>query len=174
MAVVYSGRLGAKPTFATQVVEKLSRGEPVKAFVDQLVTTTLASSGAARCLELLLEATYRGLLHASDATVLSRVEFAERVARAFGLRGGEIVPVKTADVALPAPRPLRGGLVVARAARLLQKRPLEVGEALGWFVEEWKSIGSSTARARRRDRRSMPSAAALVRTGDRRSQKVLA
>ena len=32
VAVVYSGRPGAKSTFATQVVEKLSRGEPVKAF----------------------------------------------------------------------------------------------------------------------------------------------
>jgi dTDP-4-dehydrorhamnose reductase len=69
--------------------------------------------------------------------VLSRVEFAERIARTFGLTG-EIVPVKTADVALPAPRPLRGGLVVARAARLLRNQPLGVEVALGRFVTEWK------------------------------------
>ena len=37
VAVVFSGRPGAKPTFATQVVEKLSRGEPVRAFADQVV-----------------------------------------------------------------------------------------------------------------------------------------
>jgi dTDP-4-dehydrorhamnose reductase len=53
--VVFSGRPGAKPTFATQVVEKLCRGEPVKAFSDQLVSPTLAANGAAMLGELLLE-----------------------------------------------------------------------------------------------------------------------
>ena len=136
VAVVYSGRPGAKSTFATQVVEKLSRGEPVKAFVDQFVSTTLADSGAAMCLELLLETDYRGVLHTSDATVLTRVEFAERVAKVFGLTG-EIVRVLTADVKLLAPRPLRGGLVVTRAEALLRNRPLPIDEALDRFFAEW-------------------------------------
>lgn len=136
VAVVYSGRPGAKSTFATQVVEKLSRGEPVKAFSDQRVSTTLAASGAAMCLELLLETGYRGVLHTSGATVVTRVEFAQAVARRFGLEG-EIVPVKTADVKLPAPRPLRGGLRVDRAAALLVNKPLALDEALGRFHAEW-------------------------------------
>jgi dTDP-4-dehydrorhamnose reductase len=136
VAVVYSGRPGAKPTFATQVVEKLSRGEPVKAFSDQLVSTTLAASGAARCLELLLETSYRGVLHASDAEVVDRVELARRIARRFGL-AGEIVPVRTAEVKLLAPRPLQGGLKVDRAAALLRARPLSLDEAIERFHREW-------------------------------------
>jgi len=141
VAVVYSGRPGAKSTFATQVVEKLSRGEPVKAFSDQLVSTTLASSGAARCLELLLETRYAGVLHLSDATVVDRVEFARRVAARFGL-SGQIVPVRTAEVKLPAPRPLRGGLKVDRAAALLRHRPLTLDEALDLFHAEWMTRGA--------------------------------
>ncbi len=144
VAVVYSGRPGAKATFATQVVEKLSRGEPVKAFSDQLVTTTLAENGAAMCLELLLEHDYRGVLHTSDATVLTRVEFAERVARELGLTG-EIVPVKTADVKLLAPRPLRGGLRTDRAAALLRAKPLGIDEALSRFHAQWRARGSGGA-----------------------------
>ncbi len=140
VAVVYSGRPGAKSTFATQVVEKLARGEPVRAFVDQIVSPTLASNGAAMCLEVLLETSYRGVLHTSGATSLDRVEFARLVADRFGLRG-EIVPVKTADVRLPAPRPLRGGLVTDRAAALLRAKPLAVPEALERFHEEWKLRG---------------------------------
>ncbi len=141
VAVVYSGRPGAKATFATQVVEKLSRGEPVKAFSDQYVTTTLAASGAAMCLELLLETDCRGVLHTSDATVLSRVEFAQAMARRFGL-SGEIVPVRTAEVKLPAPRPLRGGLRVERAAKLLKAKPLDIEAALSRFRCEgqWSTL----------------------------------
>jgi len=140
VAVVYSGRPGAKPTFATQIVEKLSRGEPVKAFEDQRVSPTLAASAAAMCLELLLEHDYRGVLHTSGATVLDRVDFARRVARRFGL-AGEIVPVRTADARLPAPRPLRGGLRVDRARALLRERPLEVDEAIDRFHAEWMERG---------------------------------
>ena len=137
VAVVYGGKPGAKPTFATQVVEKLARGEPVKAFVDQIVSPTLAASGAAMCLELLLETGYRGVLHTSGATSLDRVEFARRVAERFGLRG-EIVPVRTEDVRLLAPRPLRGGLVTDRAAALLRNAPLPIDEALDRFHAEWE------------------------------------
>jgi dTDP-4-dehydrorhamnose reductase len=137
VAVVYSGRPGAKPTFATQVVEKLSRGEPVKAFCDQHVSTTLAASGAAMCLELLLETGYAGVLHLSDAAVLDRVAFAQAVARRFGLTG-EILPVRTADVKLAAPRPLKAGLVVTRAAALLRHQPLTLDEALDRFYAEWQ------------------------------------
>ncbi len=136
VAVVYSGRSTARPTFATQVVDKLSRGETVKAFDDQFTSTTLAASGAAMCLELLLEHAYKGVLHVSDETVMDRVEFARRVAARFGLQG-DIVPVKTADVKLLAPRPLRGGLRVARAAGMLRNRPLGIDQALDRFHEEW-------------------------------------
>jgi dTDP-4-dehydrorhamnose reductase len=143
VAVVYGGKPAARATFATQVVEKLSRGEPVKAFSDQFVTTTLAEAGAARCLELLLETGFHGVLHASDATLVDRVEFARRVAARFGL-AGQIIPVKTAEVRLPAPRPLRGGLRVERAASLLRHRPLTLDEALDRFHEEW-SLRARTA-----------------------------
>jgi len=137
VSVVYSGRPGAKPTFATQIVEKLSRGEPVQAFADQWVSPTLAASGAATCLELLLESDYAGVLHASGATVLDRVDFAARVARRFGLVG-EILGVPTASVKLAAPRPLRGGLRVERALRLLRHAPIDADEAIDRFHAEWQ------------------------------------
>jgi len=136
VAVVYSGRRGAKPTFATQVVEKLSRGEPVRAFCDQLVSPTLASSAAEMTLELLLAQDARGPIHTAGATVLDRVEFARRVADRMGL-SGEIIPVRTAEVKLLAHRPLRSGLRVDRAAALLRAQPLAIDEALRRFQLEW-------------------------------------
>ena len=88
------------------------------------------------CLELLLEHAYKGVLHVSDETVMDRVDFARRVARRFGLEA-KIEGVKTADVKLLAPRPLRGGLRVERAAALLRNKPLSIEAALDRFHEEW-------------------------------------
>jgi dTDP-4-dehydrorhamnose reductase len=138
VAVVYSGRPGAKNTFATQVVEKLSRGEPVKAFSDQFVSPTLAENAAAMTLELLLEHDYQGVLHTAGATALDRVDFARRVAARFGIRG-EIVPIRTADAKLLAPRPLRSCLRVDRAVRLLRNPPLAIDQALDMFHNQWLS-----------------------------------
>ncbi len=143
VAVVYSGRPGAKSTFATQVVEKLSRGQPVHAFSDQVVSPTLAASAAAMTLELLLEHRgYQGVLHTAGATAVDRVAFARAVASRFGL-SGEIVPVRTADVKLLAPRPLRSGLRVDRAAALLRSKPLQQAEALDRFHTEWSRRGQA-------------------------------
>jgi dTDP-4-dehydrorhamnose reductase len=83
-----------------------------------------------------LETDYRGVLHLSDATVLDRVEWARRIALRFGLRG-EIVPVRTLEAKLLAPRPLRGGLKVDRAKALLRNQPLAIEEALDRFYAEW-------------------------------------
>jgi dTDP-4-dehydrorhamnose reductase len=136
VAVVYSGRPGAKTTFATQVVEKLTRGEQVKAFSDQIVSPTLAESAAEMTLELLLEHDYRGVLHTAGASALDRVYFARRVAERFDLPGA-IVPVRTADVNLLAPRPLRSSLDVSRATGMLRAKPLGIDEALEKFFEQW-------------------------------------
>ena len=138
VAVVYSGRPGAKSTFATQVVEKLTRGEVVKAFSDQIVSPTLAENGAAMTLELLLQHDSGGVFHTAGATALDRVDFAHRVAARFGLTG-EIVPVRTADVKLLAPRPLRSGLRVERARALLREQPLAIEAALELFHRQWSA-----------------------------------
>jgi dTDP-4-dehydrorhamnose reductase len=136
VAVVFSGRAGAKPTFATAIVEKLSRGEEVVAFSDQVVSPTHARNAAEMVAELLVESTYQGVLHASGATILDRVDFARRVAARFALEG-TIAPVRTADVPLPAPRPLRGGLVVERATAMLRARPIPIDAAIEAFHREW-------------------------------------
>jgi dTDP-4-dehydrorhamnose reductase len=75
-------------------------------------------------------------LHTSGATVLDRVDFAHRVARRFDLRG-EIVPIRTAEFGLLAPRPLRAGLRVDRAAALLRAKPLSIDDAIDRFHGEW-------------------------------------
>lgn len=147
VAVVFSGRPGAKATFATQVVKKLQAGQPVHAFHDQVVSPTLAENAAAMTLELLLEHDYRGLLHTAGATPLDRVAFARMIAERFGLQG-QIVPVATASVKLLAPRPLSNGLDVGRATRLLRNKPLPVAEAIEIFHAQMRRFDRDEAHER--------------------------
>jgi dTDP-4-dehydrorhamnose reductase len=62
------------------------------------------------------------------------------VAARFSL-SGEIIPVRTADVKLLAPRPLKAGLRVDRAAALLREKPLGVDAALDRFHAQWLGRG---------------------------------
>src|SRR3989442_1607599 len=46
VAGIYSGRKGAKKSFAANAADSLASGKPVKAFVDQVVSPTLADNAA--------------------------------------------------------------------------------------------------------------------------------
>jgi dTDP-4-dehydrorhamnose reductase len=136
VAVIYSGRKGAKRTFANGVVENLAAGKPVKAFADQVVSPTLADNAA----ELVLgvhRSGEQGIFHCSGASQVTRVEFCAALARKLGADEGLIVPVLLAEVRLPAPRPRRCGLRVEKVKRLLgASAPLDLSTALDRFLAE--------------------------------------
>src|ERR1700682_4635540 len=99
VAVIYSGRKGAKKSFAVSAADSLASGRPVKAFVDQVVSPTLADNAA----ELVIgvhRSGAQGLFHCSGATEISRLEFCRAIARMLGADESLIVPVR-----LPRPEP---------------------------------------------------------------------
>jgi len=136
LAVVYSGRRGSKRTFATSTFENLASGKSVKAFQDQVVSPTLADNGAEMVLGV-ARSGEQGIFHCVGASVVSRVEFCRALARKLGADEGLVVPVRTADVKLPAPRPLRCGLLVDKVRKLLgEEVPLPLDKALDRFIAE--------------------------------------
>src|SRR5205085_9116808 len=136
VAVVYSGRKGAKNTFAVTVAESLRAHKPVKAFTDQVVSPTLADNAAEMVIGV-HRSGEPGIFHCAGATQVSRVEFARAVARKLGADESLIVPVRLAELKLPAPRPLRCGLRVDKVRKLLGKSvPLPLEAALDRFLEE--------------------------------------
>lgn len=136
VAVVYSGRPGAKRTFATGVVEKLLANQPVKAFHDQIVSPTLADSGAELCLAV-LRSGEQGIFHCAGGSAVSRVEFCTALARKLGAREDLIEPVSLREARLLAPRPLRCALRVDKVRRLAT--PLLLDAALDRFLAERRS-----------------------------------
>ena len=136
VAVVYSGRRGLKSTFALTVADALGAGKPVKAFTDQVVSPTLADNAAQMVIGVHRSAE-RGIFHCAGATEITRIDFSRALARKLGGDESLIVPVRLAELKLPAPRPLRCGLRVDKVKRLLGADvPLPLDIALDRFLAE--------------------------------------
>lgn len=128
-SMVYSGDPTSK-NFRNFVVGALQSGNPVRAFTDQSGSPTYAPALASAAVEI-LDNGLDGLWHVAGPEVLTRLEFARRVARAAGLEESLIVPVTSDEFPLPAARPgLRGGLAVRRARNHLQSPLISLDEAL--------------------------------------------
>jgi dTDP-4-dehydrorhamnose reductase len=136
VAVVYSGRAGAKRTFAQSTVEALLAGREVRAFADQTVSPTLADNAAEMIIGL-WQSGEAGLWHASGAEIVTRVAFCRALARKLGADESLIIPTRLADAKLLAPRPLNAGLSVARIGKLLGSSvPLPLEAQLDRFLAE--------------------------------------
>lgn len=136
VAVIYSGRQGAKRTFALGVAESLSKGAQVKAFSDQIVSPTLADN-AAEMVAGVYESREAGIFHCAGASAVSRVDFCRALARKLGANEDLVVPTRLAELKLPAPRPLRCALRVEKVQRLLGSAvPLPLDAALDRFLAE--------------------------------------
>jgi dTDP-4-dehydrorhamnose reductase len=136
VAVIYSGYTSAKRTFATGVFESLQAGKPVKAFVDQVVTPTLADNAAEMVIGV-HRSGEQGVFHCAGATAVTRVEFCRALARKLGADERLVEPVRLADLKLPAPRPLRSSLRTDKVKRLLGTAvPLPLDAALDRFLAE--------------------------------------
>ena len=127
-----SGVFGSEETrknFVFQAVDALREGRTFAVPSDQVITPSDATSLARSVVELLDRAS-RGTFHVAGPERLPRVEFAQRVARAFGLDSDLLRPVPTAELGLSARRPLRAGLVDDKLRRALGHGLTPVDDAL--------------------------------------------
>jgi len=129
--------------FGRAVVEKLARGEEVRAIADQWGSPTL-NSLIAEVVARLAEREYAGVLHAAGPR-MSRYEFALAIAEAFGFPKGLVKPISTAEVGYKAPRPKDSSLVSRRASEMLGVSMDDMNYALSIFKREW--LGRSHASA---------------------------
>jgi len=111
--------------FHNYVRDTLRAGGEVKAFSDQAGSPTYATSLAV--VVVAMRQKWKGIHHVGGPEVMTRLEFARRVARAYKLDDSRIRAVTSEEMHLPAPRPKRGGLRSTRGAIL---RTASLAEAL--------------------------------------------
>jgi len=127
--VLYGYAAGVKPNFALWLIQTLGQKGPVRVVDDQWGNPTLVDDlayGIVRAVEL----GKTGIYHIAGRDIVSRYEFAVRLARFFGYNPALIKPVKTADLAQPAPRPLKSGLVTLKAETELGIAPATIEQGL--------------------------------------------
>lgn len=132
---VFSYEPGAK-NFAMQVINRVRRGESVRAPLDQISTPTYAPDLASATLDL-LAGDHRGVYHVAGDALLGRVAFARLVLGTFDLDINKLVAVKTSEMGQTSPRPLHGGLLVDKLRGAIGSVPRPAAEALLDMRERW-------------------------------------
>ena len=107
--VVYGYTKRTKASFVKWVVDTLSDRKPIRVVDDQWNNPTWTES-IATVIKVLIEKEALGLYHYGDKEYMNRYEFAHLIAKVFDLDVSLILPISTADLKQPAPRPLKSGL----------------------------------------------------------------
>lgn len=128
--VLFGVGIHVKLNFIMWLIKTLGREVTIKIVTDQYNNPIHADNLAEAAIEA-EEAGIKGILHIAGGSYLSRYEIAVKTAEHFGFDKDLIQPVKTAQLGQTAPRPMRGGLKIDLARKLLKCRLLDFDEALG-------------------------------------------
>ena len=127
--VLFGTGINIRPNFIAWLVESLKQGKQLKIVTDQYNNPIHATNLAEASIEA-EEKGLTGILHIAGGSYLSRYEMAIKTADCFILDKNLILPVTTSELGQTARRPMRGGLRIEKAMKLLDSRLLSFDEAL--------------------------------------------
>ncbi len=118
-ALFYGLSLNSRPSFSEIMFRRLRSGQNVHTFTDQYRTPILVKDLANAIWEL-VHHDYCGLLHVGGPQRFNRYEMGLILCGIFNLDSNLLIPVKSSDVQMNAPRPLDCSLDSSRAAGILK------------------------------------------------------
>jgi len=133
--VLYGHGKALKSSFVTWLIAELMDQRPVRIVNDQFNNPTYARRLAA-VVRTILEREAWDIWHFGSKEVLSRYDFALKIADTFGLSSHLIHAISTVDLNQKAPRPMRSGLISEKIHEELGISILSVQEELMLLKEE--------------------------------------
>jgi dTDP-4-dehydrorhamnose reductase len=127
--VLYGTGINVKPNFALWLIENLEKKLPVRIVDDQFGNPTLVDD-LAQGLLAGIDLGKSGIYHLAGRDIISRYEFALRLAGVFDFDPSLVVPIKTSQLHQPAPRPMKSGLITLKAEVELGYRPSTAEQGL--------------------------------------------
>ncbi len=125
--------------FVTWVIEQLTNNKKIRIVDDQIGTPTYAPDFAEAIARLLQKEAY-GLFHVSGPDIVSRYDFALKIAEVFELDAGLIERSKTAELKQKAPRPMNSAFKIYKLINYTDWEPHSLTEALQLMKEELVQI----------------------------------
>lgn len=127
--VLYGTGKDVRPNFITWLVRSLRDRKNLRIVTDQFNNPIHAGNLAEAILEI-VEMDYSGIIHIAGTDYLSRYDIAVKTAEHFKLDAGLIQSITTEELSQIARRPLKGGLKIDLAKKLLKTRLLGIDEGL--------------------------------------------
>ncbi|HMS34279.1 MAG TPA: SDR family oxidoreductase [Ignavibacteria bacterium] len=118
-----------KPNFALWMLEELRNNRPVNIVTDQISNVTMIDDLAFGTLKI-VEKDCTGIYNIAGSDILSRYDFAMKMCEVFKLNKSLVMPITTAMLNQPAPRPLKSGLITLKMESELGFRTMDSLESL--------------------------------------------
>ncbi len=133
--VLYGPAKYGRPDFVKWVYNNLKDNKSINIVTDQINNPTYLIDIASAIITI-IENNIVGLFNIGGKEFLSRYDFTLRIADFYNLDKSLINPILTEDLRQPAPRPLKSGLINAKAKSIFNYSPLEIEESLKEMKEE--------------------------------------
>ncbi len=138
--VLYGFGKGIKKNFVLWVLDKLKEGAGFSVVTDQVGNPTLADELAYAVLKV-VERNAKGLYHVSGFDVMSRFEFARKIAAVFGHDPGLISQMTSDKLNQKAKRPMNSSFVCLKAQTELGLKMPTVEDSLTIMKRQMKQAG---------------------------------
>lgn len=133
-SAIYGFGMGRK-NFGRYLVEALSKGQEVRALVDQWLSPTLNTLLAKAVVEL-IERGFQGVYHVAGERV-SRYEFAVRLSKRFSFDALLVKPMRMEEIKWFARRPRDSSLDCSKACNILKTSFNSLDYSLDVLYQEW-------------------------------------
>lgn len=133
--VLYGAGKKVRPNFVTWTIDQLSHKRKIRIVDDQIGTPTYAPDFCEAVDRLLRKEAY-GLFHISGPDIVSRYDFAVKIAEVFGLDASLIERIKTKDLKQKAPRPMNSAFKIYKLINYAGWEPHSLDDALRLLKEE--------------------------------------
>ena len=133
--VLYDYSSKSRASFLNWVVESLNQEKEINVVEDQWNNPTWTGSLAV-VIDRAIDTQVTGLVHWGDGDLVSRFDFANKIADVFNLKKSLIKPILTSELNQTAKRPLKSGLTSDYAQNILNLEPPTIKECLETIVEQ--------------------------------------
>ena len=133
--VLYDYSSKSEASFLNWVVDSLTQEKEINIVEDQWNNPTWTGSLAV-VIDRSINTQLTGLVHWGDGDLVSRFDFANKIADVFNLKKSLIKPILTSELNQTAKRPLKSGLKSDYAQNILNLEPPTIKECLETIVEQ--------------------------------------